>query len=298
METYFDMVEDYVLGTLSPHDKTAFEDALQNDASLAAYLRQFQEMQQRLEIYRIRSGVHTALKEAPQQQLKVGWRNNRFAWAAAASIVLLIASVWIIFKPTSSIDQNQYTLTSPTAPVAPKDQTDHPTDPPPTDDVQKNPENTPVAAKGNDKSRFIALANTYYTAPSGSGFRDISDDPSPVQKSPVQVAIEAFEAKKYGDVSRLLSADSLVVNDELARYVRAHARYKTGQFTSASHDFEALKDSFQYQYEARWNLLLCWVAIGKGKDAETQKLLSEIVGDPDFPHREKARQLADSLQSI
>lgn len=298
METYFEMVEDYVLGALSPQNKRAFEDALQKDEALAAYLRQFQEMQQRLEIYRIRSGVHDALKEAPQQQLlTTSRRNHRMAWAAAASIALLLATVWITFKSTSSIDQNRYTLTSPTAPVAPKDQTDRPIDPPSTD-VQKNPENTPVTARGNNKSRFIALADTYYTAPSGSGFRDASTDPNPVQKSPVQLAIEAFESKKYGDAAGLLKADSLVSNDELARYVRAHARYKTGQYTSAAHDFETLKDSFQYEYEARWNLLLCWVAMGKGKETEAQKLLAEMLADPDFPYLPKARQLADNLQVI
>lgn len=298
METYFEMVEDYVLGALSPQNKKAFEDALQKDEALAAYLRQFQEMQQRLEIYRIRSGVNTALKEAPQQQPEPGRRNNRMAWAAAASITLLLATVWITSKSTSPFDQNQYTLTSPTVPVAPKDQTDRPIDPPPSPNVQISPENTPVKAGNNSKSRFIALADSYYTAPSGSGFRDVSTAPEPDRKTPVQSAIEAFESKKYGDAARLLSADSLVVNDELARYVRAHARYKTGQYTSAAHDFETLKDSFQYEYEARWNLLLCWVAMGKGKDTETQKLLSEIVSDPDFPHRRKALQLADSLQSI
>ena len=64
-------------------------------------------------------------------------------------------------------------------------------------------------------------------------------------------------------------------------------------FAGAAKDFDALKDSFQFRHEARWNFLLCQIALGNMEISKV--LLAEMVTDQDFPFRAKAMELSGKL---
>lgn len=108
-------------------------------------------------------------------------------------------------------------------------------------------------------------------------------------KTKAQAAAEAYFQQKYSLAASLLKEDQLVQTDEEARFIRANARFNTDQFAAAAKDFEALKNSFQFKYEAQWNYLLCQIALGNTEKA--QRLLSTILDDPDFPFSAKALKL-------
>ena len=116
---------------------------------------------------------------------------------------------------------------------------------------------------------------------------------SPLVKTPVQLAAAAFESNNFRLAADLLKDDKYVLEDEDARYIRANARFALGQFAGAAKDFDALKDSFQFRYEARWNFLLCQIALGNMEISKV--LLAEMVTDQDFPFRAKAMELSGKL---
>lgn len=285
MENHYEKTERYLHGELEGPDLTAFEKALQTDAALARSVEQHRAMIQRLDALRLRKKVATVLGS---EVTKV-WPNRMF-WVLAVLLGLLIAAFWV-FKPdgppkTSPVE-NQ-------APSLPADPTIAAPVKTPADPL---PENASDNKPASDKTRLIALARAYQEQPSQTFVRDAAQghtDPAP--KTLTQQAAEAYYKQNFRLAVDLLKDDKQLEEDDSARFIRANARFNIGQFAGAAKDFDALKDSFQFRHEARWNFLLCQIALGNMKTAKT--LLAEMVAEEDFPFRVKALELKEKFDGF
>jgi len=287
MEKFYQNIERYLLRELTGNELAAFESALQSDATLAKSVAQHRQMLQRLDALRLRNKVKAAIP--PHAAKQVAMYANRKFWAMAASLIVLAAAIWFFNQPAqtnSGLVGNQ----------PQKPQTDTLTSPP-----NETPLSTPDVPQANkprekplEQARLIALARIFQELPSQTFVRGASQTAGDIsQKTRAQLAAEAYDSNNFRLAAELLKDDKQVLQDEDARYIRANARFHIGQFAEAANDFDALKDSFHFKYEARWNFLLCQIALGKTEQAKA--LLHAMIADQDFPFRAKAMELKEEL---
>lgn len=277
MDDFYQKIERYLLGELEERELAAFEDALQTDAALAQSVAQHREMMQRLEALRLRNLVKSTTM---QQANSMATRGPRLLyWMVAVSLLVLATTFWYFNR---SVEQ----------PPAPPANIQVPTTQPPVEKKQTPAPEQPKE-KPEAKPNLIALAREFQEKPSQSMVRDAAQTSNPATKTTTEQATEAFFNKNYRLAAQLLQDDQIVLPAEELRFVRASARLNAGQFEGAAADFDALKSSFQFKHEARWNFLLCQLALGKNKEASI--LLQAFVDDADFPFRQKALELRNKL---
>ncbi|MFN0034544.1 MAG: hypothetical protein ACKVUS_05710 [Saprospiraceae bacterium] len=296
MENYHEKVEGYLLGELSEHERAAFETRLQADAILAKSVEQHREMMYRLDALRMRAKVKSVLLETSSGGAKTTQIfASRSFWAMAATLVLLAAAVLFFRSPStktkSEVVGNQSPMVTPETSFENKNATQNETPAP----QQSKPQTAKPIENTNKKSaQLLALARKFHIQPSQAFVRSaVEKEGGTSLKTPAQLAAEAFEQKNYRLAAKLLQEDKMVGADETTRFLRASARFQIGQFASAALDFDALRNSFQFKHEARWNFLLCQIAVGKTKLAKA--LLAEILADEDFPFHSRAVELNTAL---
>ncbi len=269
MEKFYDNIERYLLGELSGQALNDFETALQSDTVLAQSVAQHREMMQRLDALRLRNKVKSA---APAHLAEtVPFYANRSVWVIAILLALLAAASWFFYQPPSPALKMEPS-TSPT-----------PIQPPPSPPAR---DTTPVK-EDKKQDQLIAMARAFHEQPAQSFVRDATQkDNASTSKGPVQLAADAYKNKNYRLTLEHLRLMVISEQDEEARYLRANARFQLGKFAEAALDFKELESSFQFKHEARWNFMLCQVALGK--IAEAKSLLAKMVADKDFPFHAKA----------
>lgn len=280
MENFDQNIERYLLGELPEAELAAFENALQSDAGLARSVVQHRELMQRLEALRLRNKVKTSME--PQHATSVPIYADRNFWAMAAILILVSAAIWFLNQPNDTKTQR---VQNPPE-ILQKDTFKTPPNVIPVPKLNQAVQDRTI----EKAAQLIALAREFHEQPSQNLVRGAAKqegDPSP--KTILQMAAEAFFAKNYRLAADLLKDDIQVRQDDSARYLRANARFNTGQFAGAAKDFDALKDSFQFNHEARWNFVLCQFAMGKMEKAQT--LLAQMIKEQDFPFRDKAIKL-------
>jgi hypothetical protein len=279
MEKFYDNIEGYIQGELDGERLADFENALKTDTELAQSVAQHREMLQRLDALRLRKKVVSALEPGPGKPFSLAKKTLVASLALLA--VLLGAVIWFFGKPAvkpSTKSENPPQNTQGVPEVMPPNEAPVPT--------EEKPKETPI-----EKPQLIALARAFQESPAQTFVRDATQqagDPTP--KTSLQRAAEAFFNQNFRLAANLLQDDNLVRQDEEARYIRAHARFNISQFAGAASDFDALKDSFQFKHEARWNYLLCQIALGNIGKAKV--LLAEMLAEKDFPFRAKALELS------
>lgn len=280
MENFYQKIEQYLLGELTGNDLSAFESALQSDPELAKSVAQHREMMQRLDALRIRNKVASSMASRPAAKHPA----LKF-WILAILLALSAGAIWLLNRPgqiTPALQEKQNPPVQTDTPKAPAEETLRPI-------AQQSKEKLP-----ENKSRRIALARNLLENPPQTSLRNaVHPGASSKPKTPVQLAVEAFNARNFQLASELLKDDSLVETGDIARFIRANARFNTGQFTVAANDFDALKNSFQFKHEARWNFLLCQLALGNMD--RVKALLADMLAEKDFPFREKARKLHSEI---
>lgn len=289
MVNFYDNIESYLLNELSGKELSDFENALQHDLALAQSVAQHREMLQRLDGLRLRNKIKAIVTEPGQNP--VSRLNKPFFFLLAALLILFSAAIWWFNRTASEkakskdpIPQNA-PITTPPTPVLD-------TVPP----IQNPDPNKNHLEKAVKSQPLIALARAFQEEASPTFIRDANLDNEHLSvKTPAQLAAEALFKHDYSSAAHYLKADELVVKDENARYIRANARFGMGRFAGAALDFQALETSFQFKHEARWNYLLCQIALGNTDLAK--KLLAEVLADPDYPFREKALKLRGKLKA-
>ncbi|MFN0176043.1 MAG: hypothetical protein ACKVU0_15435 [Saprospiraceae bacterium] len=287
MGNFYQNIEPYLLGELTGSDLTEFENALQSDAALAKSVAQHQEMLQRLDALRLRKKVKAAI--AAPEETSVAMYSSRKIWAMAAALTVLVAAIWFFNQPAQT--------NSGIVEIQPQKSQNDTLKTPPSEPLNPTP-GIPQANKQREspkeQSKLIALAQDFQERPDQTFVRGVIQAEGDLnQKTPAQLAAAAFESNNFRLAADLLKDDKYVLDDEDARYIRANARFAIGQFAEAAKDFDALKDSFQFRHEARWNFLLCQIALGNMEISKV--LLAEMVTEQDFPFREKALELAKKL---
>jgi len=287
MGNFHQNIERYLLGELVGSDLTEFENALRSDAALAKSVAQHQEMLQRLDALRLRNKVKAAI--AAPETTSVAMYSSRKFWAMAAALTVLVAAIWFFNRPAQT--KSGIVETQPQKSLIDTLKTPPNEFPIPTSNI---PQANKQRERPKEQSKLIALARAFQELPDQTFVRGVTQvEANLSQKTPVQLAAAAFESNNFRLAADLLKEDKYVLEDEDARYIRANARFALGQFAGAAKDFDALKDSFQFRHEARWNFLLCQIALGKTEQAKV--LLTAMIKEQDFPFRAKAKELSGKL---
>ncbi|MCC7245148.1 MAG: hypothetical protein IT269_05690 [Saprospiraceae bacterium] len=281
MNDHYEKIEDYLEGQLNKADQQNFESSLKQDEELRHTVEQHREMTAQLDAMRIRQKVKSALAEQHTDAAPMRPTMYSNVWAIAAALTALAAAIWFFMPekqiPDAGIAQQQPLPEPPTS-----------TTTPPANE-SSNPSNTPV--EHDRREQLIALARTNYELPSGTFIRDISSGGAP--ESTLTQAANAFDRRQYNKVLQLIGTNQEADKDDTARFLRAGARFQMGQYATAKEDYEKLADSFQFKHEARWSLILCYVALDQ--TAEAKKMLKAMQADPDAPFRTKAIALLKKI---
>ena len=287
MTHFYDKIEDYLLGDLPEAERVDFETALQSDAELAKAVAQQRAMMQRLDALRLRKKVQLVLEE---DRIRTGGGiAKRIIWSLAVLLVMLAAAFWV-FKPSPSLPKTEEVKpeSAPPKQEAPQENiAGNETVNPPSGSPDNNQTNNPPKAQS---AKLLALAHRYHIEPGTSMTRDGSGK----VLTPLQQVQLAYKEQQYVLALKLLSESRLVAESEEARMLRAGALFNTGQFAAAARDYAALKNSFQFKQEARWNELQCQLALANLPLAKT--LLREMIADPDYAFRAKALELNGILK--
>jgi hypothetical protein len=279
MEKFYLQIEDYLLGELSEGEKTLFELELNQNEDLARAVAAQRQLQERLEAKALRKRVQLAIEsiKTPKNQL----RKSTYLTIAMIGVFLLGFGYW--FWPRPAREENNVVPTPPqkeeifaekpnTAPAPPVD-----------------PELTPAAQTPS----FKPLAMAYYKIPPNDQLR--GDQAASQPNSTLELARTAFYQKNYPKASALLEPESLVSSDDASRYLRAHARFNAKLYQKAANDFLKLQQSFEYKYDAQWNLLLCYLALGPEKEMAIKQLLQQMTSNKDHPFYTEARKIKSQL---
>jgi hypothetical protein len=288
VKDYTLQIEAYLQGELNEQDLSAFEQALKTDPELGRAVVQYNDLHQRFVGMLLRKKVGTALQGKQAAKPRSTWR---WIWSgiAGAGILVLFFGLFSDKSATSS-------------------QPNPPANPPEIN--KKAPENPPPAPvtvpgqsiqpKGTSRPLLpvtghpIAFAQEFYVSPTGRLIREANEQAT--EKTALQQADDAFADQQYHLSATLLRDEALIGDDESARFLRANARFKDGQFSAAGKDFQQLENSFKYKYEARWNLLLCEIAQGNAHKPAVRSVLKEMIADTDFPFQEAAVRLKTRLE--
>lgn len=274
MDTYFNQIEAFLDGELNSADAAAFEQAMRSNPELKQAVDQQRMLQQRLLGLQMRKKVAAALNDTPPVAPK---KNYLGVWITALALAGM--ALWALWpaQHLPSPDQPTPPLPTETAPSSSPTAT-------PLPDARPVPRQKPTQG-----TRVMALAQSYMVAPPDELIRATSaKEPS---DSPLQKASNAFARGEYALTCTLLQGEIL---PESSTFLRACACFKIGQYKEASADFKTLENSFQYQYEAKWNRLLCEMALGNQRFV--QKDLERMVADKDFPFNALAKRLKKALQ--
>lgn len=288
MKDYTLQIEAYLQGELNEQDLSAFEQALKTDPELGRAVAQYSDLQQRFVGMQLRKKVEMALQGKQVAKPRSTWR---WIWSGIAGAGLLVVAFWL-FSEKSPISSHPATPAIPPDinKIAPENSSPVPSIVPiPSASPKGRPHLTlPVGG------RPMALAQEFYVSPTGRIIRDITEQTT--EKTILQQADEAFDDQQYHLAAVLLRDNVQVGDDESARFLRANARFKDGQFSAAGKDFQQLENSFKYKYEARWNLLLCEIAQGNAQKPAVRSVLKEMIADTDFPFQEAAVRLKTRLE--
>lgn len=286
MTHFYEKIEDYLLGDLSEPEKIAFEQVLQSDPELAAAVEQHKALMQRLEALRLRKKVESAL-EADRIRPRRGI-SRRLVWYMAALLVILAAAIWVFNQlseapktekeiPPSKLNQEQATPIV-NNPIAAKPETPEPA--------------RPADKKYKTTAQFRALAQEYHLKPQISIIRDGSGNAS-ASSTALERAQAAYAEKKYALALDQLRNEIFTENQEEVLYLRANLRFMLSEYANAARDFDGLRNSFQFKQEARWNSLLCELALGY--QDSVRRMLAEMTADKDFAFHAKALELQARL---
>lgn len=295
MKNFDEKIEPYILGELPENESKGLEQAMQEDPLLAKSVADHRLIMERLEALRLRKKVKQALaKSSNRVSGPLPVMRERVVWAIAATLVLLVSALWFF---NQKADPEAPKMAD--KPAVPTEITQPPVNPPveKTVDQVEIPskiEDAPAPKNTENRRRLLALAEQFHENPSGSSIREaVEMADSSSSRTIKQTALEAFEQRQFAYCARLLRPDSLVAGDDLTRNIRANARFQIGQYISAASDFKQLQKSFQFKHDARWNFLLCQLALGNM--SAVRPLLAAMLADPDFPYHKNAVELSRML---
>lgn len=293
--TPFDIekLEAYLNNAMSEQERAEFEKKLAADEELAA---------ERV-IYSLEKEGHELAIEADLREKLASWtapphndapQNNpprsflrtygrRLGWGLA--LALLVSA--LLFWPKSPKPSRLPQAPPPGKEILPSGQPDQPA---PQGPIAQQP-SPPPSAPAPDEKAAQRLAMAYYDRPDfgpsqlrGQGDQDNTD--------PLAPGLSAWNARNYKKTAafcRTIPANSPVY--WRAQEMLAHALFNTSLFDEAYTAFDRIQRSDQGELseQAAWNKVLCLVAQGKSREADS--LLQTIIGDSGNPQQKDALRL-------
>jgi tetratricopeptide (TPR) repeat protein len=297
-ETYYDQIDPYLAGQLSPDMAAALERALQSDPALARELAlrrlefdvsetliadNIREQMKRLRAFPVDEALSGAAAEADRATPAAGQRRDRTRWLLLTLALLLALGALWWFMPlesqnTDTPPQSQPDLQN-NAPAAP----DSPVLQKPAPPIGTRPQ----ADKAGKDRRLFAQHFAPYKDPGLEPSRRGADEPLPAEKfrqlyweNRHKEALIVFETMNDADKN----------NDNLL-FVKANCLLATGRTAEAIPLLENIlrNDRTRYMAEARWYLALAHLQSGRREQART--LFLEIRADRDSPRQQEAERV-------
>lgn len=283
-------IESYLSGILTGSELVEFENELKNNQELTNLVDQQRAMINKLEAYRIRTKVKSAL--AANSRPKVVLTQKAYI-GIAASLLIFTISIWYYMTRTDLYEKGQFAQEEKLQDQQGSDSLVINNKILETDDHVAIIE-SPV--KENTEEELLQrrkMASLYLVLPMLIQVRESEDLDSSLIENQSERAKVAFKNQNYNVVISLLGKVKNPMNDEEILFIRAISYFKLSMFDKAAIDFSALKNSFQFKAEADFNAMLCLLALNKLDS--TKQILNSMISDKDFQFRTQAIEIKTKI---
>ncbi|MDX1913829.1 MAG: hypothetical protein SFV22_20195 [Saprospiraceae bacterium] len=292
----FERMEDYLKNRLSEAARQDFEAKMAADPALAEEVALHRDMMQAtpdkdiLHLRELMENAYEQWQSAQEQdeqkpETPSGWSfsmGGKLRWAAASLLIVVAVTAWWIQRKPAADFVTKPPVTHDTLPTPPPRQEEIAQKPKP--DTLPAPKPAPPVYASIVQKMY---ATTSYDAGALMG-EDVEEGENPIQK-----AAEAYNKSNYRETIRLLQPLPEEGRTEALK-LRAHAYLRLQRYAPAAADFEALSNSFSYQNDAAWYLLLCHAArLPQTKAAYLAQYAK--VSAPGHPFRSRALDLNNKL---
>ncbi len=297
-------IESYVNGSMDEASKSAFEAELRENPVLATETAVFKtewEIREMLIENQLRNDIDAIYAQYQPQSVAAEKPRKKNLWWLALFIALgLVGTIYTLtlkdkveVQPENTNQQQggyadgQIDETPTELPESTEKEGVTAEDEVPIEKTETStPAQTPVQKVKLDLS---ALALAAYESPEGLlASRGTSSSEN------YDKAIDAFIARNYREAADLLK--TLPEDEEQeALALRAHASFKSSDFTRAIQDFQALKDGGIYRRDAEWYGLLARMAVKQGSRDVWKTELEKMANNPSHPYNKKAGKLLSNF---
>jgi hypothetical protein len=286
MKEFYEKIEAYNLGKLSPAEAAQLEAAMSADSQLASAVQQHRaewEAKELLAEKMLRAQIRHQFEQQPQSSKN--WFSRNWKWLVPV-VVALFGAVWYFMKNDQPAGPTAPT-TTPSVEWPSPEKVDTPAVP-----IQVPPTNTPIAGTETPPAKpdWGALAAASYTVPESLGGLRGEDGDT------LSLAATAFSQKKYRQVVQLLTPLPDESQQE-ALILRAHAQFSAKNYAAAARDFSELENGGIYKKEGEWYGLLARMASGKFAPKGDGKILDGIRSNERHPHSADALALYKKLKA-
>lgn len=300
MKNYYEYIEDYLNGELPLELRIEFEEAMSQDEELRKMLHQYKDLYHRLEAAAMRRRVEAVrnidsqanfsggiIKDKIDKNTETPKSNVGFFLKIAASILLVISLGYLLLNDRNH-DTEIATVNNKTIPIDTQSKIIDSLIKIDTIQSKKYEPDTKTKRikehSTKEQFAYLDLLKRHRVRPDFAALRsELNTD----QDTGTLKAITAYQKNQYEEVIQILS--NIQAEDESLLYLRANAYLSTQHFDEAIKDFEQLRSSFQFKYDAQWAIILSY--LGK-KDLNTVRaLLKELLNNTEHPYYEKAVKL-------
>lgn len=283
-------IESYLSGVLTGSELVEFENELKNNQELANLVDHHRGMIKKLEAYRIRTKVKSALAKNSQKHVNL---NLKWFIGIAASFLIITVFTWFFILSDNSFENKQLTQKGNDNKNQSADSLNLKNSP--IDTIEKlvafnDSQNEPASTDIIERRK---IATVFLVFPMFTHVRDLENLDSSEIKNSFVFAKQAFDRQNYKEVLKYLDSYKITMDDEELFFIRAISNFKTGAFDKASIDFNLLKRSYQYKAEADFNFMLCQLA--QNKILSTKQLLNSMIEDKDYQYRSQAIALKTKI---
>lgn len=290
MSNQEDKIESYLLGQLSGSELQEFEIELENNPELQRLVDQHRLVIKRLEAYRIRTKVKSAIANSSQKRIG---SNLKWFIGIAASFLIITLFTWIFVLNDNNFEDGELAHDG-------NDDINNSID---SLNLQHNPIDTSEQLAAIDEiqeesttTEIIGrrkIATLFLVFPMLAHVRHLEKLDSSDINNLFVTAKQAFEKQNYQEVLKYLDRYKLNTDDGELLFMRAISNFKVGAYDKAALDFNLLKSSFQYKAEADFNFMLCKLA--KNEIPATLQLINSMIKDKEYQYRSQAIALKTKI---
>lgn len=297
-------IESYVNGSMDAASRSAFEAELRENPVLATETAVFKtewEIREMLIENQLRNDIDAIYAQYQPQSVAAEKPRKKNLWWLVLIIALALVGTIYTLTLKDKVENQPENTNQQQEGYADEQIDETPTELPESTEkegvtvedevpIQKTETSTPAQTPVQKvKLDLSALALAAYESPEGLlASRGTSSSEN------YDKAIDAFIARNYRDAADLLK--TLPEDEEQeALALRAHASFKSSDFTRAIQDFQALKDGGIYRRDAEWYGLLARMAVKQGSRDVWKTELEKMANNPSHPYNKKAGKLLSNF---